>query len=272
MNYLYLKKIFFIAFIIVIPLILVNTQTQRIEQNILFQISGAAGRLIQNIYSAYANSISKTISQWTSLLSVKKTNARLKGENAKLKIQLSRIKELEIKNRHFKNLLQFKNESQFSLLPAEITARDPFPEYHTLTINKGAKHGVKKNMLALVESGVAGYVFRVEKKSAQIILLSNRNTALPAIVQRSRSAGLIEGQGRKKFKLNYIKNEDGAKQGDIIVTYPISKDFPAGLLVGEVLKVEKDEYGLSQDIEVRPAVDFSSMEELFIVLYQNRHD
>ena len=231
-----------------------------------------AVRWSQNMYSSYANSISKTVSQWTSLLAVKKTNARFKTENAKLKIQLSRIQELENKNKQLKNLLQFKNESKFSLLPAEITARDPFPEYHTLTINKGAKHGVKKNMLALVESGVAGYVFRVENVSAQIILLSNRNTALPAVVQRSRAAGLIEGQGKKKFKLNYIKTEGGAKKGDTIVTYPISKNFPAGLLVGEVLRVEKDEYGLSQDIEVRPAVDFSSMEELFIVLYQSRHD
>ena len=261
-----LRKLIIIALIIICPLIFVNIQRNHLQESWFFKIGAVIVLPLRKAYSSFYHSITDTINLYTYLVHVKKNNRLLKKENSLLKAQLLQMQEMEIENQKLNQILQFKNKTRFQLLSARVIASDPFPEYSLLTIDKGSQDGVKKNQLAIVESGVIGYILRVQKQTSHILLLSNQNSVLPVTVQRSRVHGLIEGSSKNLFYLKYLKNEDDIVEGDVIVTNSIHQNFPAGLAVGMVSKIEKDEYGLNPKIEIRPAVKFATIEKLFIIL------
>lgn len=263
MNFFNFKKIIFITVIIIIPLIFINIPA--IQQSFIFKTSSAIVRSIQLSYFNYVHSVSQTTSHFTFLTKIKKNNLRLRQENAQLKIHLMKMKELQLENDRLRDLLKFKKQMAFNLLPAFVIAKDPFPEYYTIIINKGYENGVKKNMLALVESGLIGYVLSTKKNTAQILLLSDRSAILPVMVQRSRAHGLLEGH-RSFLKLNYLEKDD-VQIGDLIITSSITPHLPPGLPVGIVENIQKNEYELKPEIQVRPLSHFSNIKELFIILW-----
>ena len=266
MHFLNFKKFIIIAFIIICPLILINIQRNHLENFWLFRFHSAVMLHLRNSYSKFHHSIANTIYLYTYLINVKKNNRLLKLENTRLKTQLLQMKELTIKNQILNQMLDFKNKVQFDLLSARVIGQDPFPDYNLITVDKGQKDGVQKHQPALVETGVIGYVLRVQKSTSQILLLTNRNSVLPAIVQRSRVHGIIEGHTPRLYHLKYLQNEDDIAVGDNIITSGIDQNFPTGLPIGIVSQIKKDKYGLNPIIEVLPSVHFSNIEELFIIL------
>ena len=266
MNFLNVKISLFVISIIIIPLIFVNIQDSQLEKNFIFRAGVSITHKTHQLFSHYINYISSTVSLYTYIIQVKKNNQALREENRRLKIQLMQMKEIRIENNRLNKLLRFAQQEDFTLLPAKVIAMDPFPNYRLLTIDKGAKNGLKKNMGALVEEGVIGYVFRVHKETAQVLLLSDSSAVLPVTVQRSRVHGLIEGYDERFLKLKYIRNEDDIQVNDQITTSEIDSSFPPGLPVGTVSKIHKEQYGLNQDVDVRLAAGLSQIEELFIII------
>ena len=264
MKFFNLKKIIFIVFIIIIPLIVVNIENQTIKKNFLFRAGAGAIRSIQMIYFNYSSSIVQTLSHFTLLLKVKDNNQTLKRENEQLKIQLQQMKQLETENRQFKQMLDFQKQSPFHLAPAQIISIDPFPAYRSAVINKGSEDGIEKNKLAVVESGVAGYVLSTKKHTSQILFLVDPSAVLPVMIERSRVNGLIEGGA--DLKLNYLQLKDDVQKGDRVVTSSLVPELPSGLPVGVVTEIKISEYKLNKSARVDPLVRFSELKELFIVL------
>ncbi len=269
MNFLNLKTSLFIISIIIIPLIFVNIQDSQLEKTFIFKAGVFVTHKTHQLFSHYINYISNTVSLYTYIIQVKKNNQTLRKENHQLKIQLMQMKEIQTENTRLNKLLQFTEQEGFELLPAKVIAMDPFPNYRLLTVDKGAQNGLKKNMGAIIEEGVLGYVFRVHQDTAQILLLSDRNAVLPVTVQRSRVHGLIEGYEDQLLTLKYIRNEDDIQINDQIVTSGIDSFFPPGLLVGTVSQIHKEQYGLNQEVDVRLAARLSRIEELFIIIKAN---
>src|SRR5262249_15926106 len=92
------------------------------------------------------------------------------------------------------------------------------------------------------------------------------------LVQRSRARGFIEGGGRSNVRLRYLKRSDDVKVGDLVVTSNLSNIFPKGFPIGTVTSIDKSRYGLSQDVEIKPAVEPLNLEEIFIVLNANHQE
>jgi len=269
MNFLNLKTSLFITFIIIIPLIFVNIQDSQLEKNFIFQAGVFITHKTHQFFSHYINYIGNTVTLYTYIIQVKKNNQTLQKENNRLKMQLMQMEEVKIENARLNRLLLFSTQEDFKLLPAKVIAMDPFPNYRLLTVDKGEKDGLKKNMGAIIEEGVIGYVFRVYKDTAQILLLSDRNAVLPVTVQRSRVHGLIEGYDEQFLKLKYLRNEADVQINDQIVTSGIDDFFPPGLPIGAVSQIHKEQYGLSQDVDIRLKAQLSKIEELFIIIKTN---
>lgn len=269
MNFLNFKTSLFIIPIIIAPLIFVNIQDSQLEKNFLFKGGVFITHKTHQLFTNYIDYISNTISLYTYIIQVKKNNQVLQKENSQLKIQLMQMREIQIENDRLNRLLQFTQQENFKLLPAKVIAMDPFPNYRLLTIDKGTKNALQKNMGAIIEQGVIGYVFRVHKDTAQILLLSDRRAVLPVTAQRSRVHGLIEGYDEQSLKLKYIRNEDDIQVNDRIVTSGIDTFFPPGLLVGTISQIQKEEYGLNQEVDVRLAARLPQIEELFIIIKTN---
>lgn len=266
MNIFYIKKRFLIFFILLliggIGLKLINKN----RTNPLF--------FVLEIQTAVVNlkmNISNLLEKYLFLLNLQEKNRDLKKKNTELKVRYQAFEENRKENRRLKQLLKFSSSPSFQLLPAQVAGTDLLARNQIISINKGRKHGVRKFMGVLHPEGVIGYVFRTGPHSSQVISLLNPLSSLPARNQRSRINGLISpGENNslsfRYFDQNFLEEEaEKFQAGDRIVTTK-SDQFPAGFLVGRIVSVSSSVDNMEPRIQVQPAVRFSSLEEVLIII------
>ena len=198
-------------------------------------------------------------------------NKQLKEELAAVRNFSSQLLELQKENHRLRGMLGFKEQTAYTLLPAEIVARDPSQWFETITINKGLADGVRKDMAVVTSEGLVGNVFFVSQNSCRVLMLTDSRRAVSALVQRSRepgSVGIIEGYPEKKgfLRMSNLSPEANIQPGDTVVSSGLGGIFPKGLVIGYVVEVGQDQYGLLQQALVCTAVNFNRLEEVFIVI------
>jgi rod shape-determining protein MreC len=112
--------------------------------------------------------------------------------------------------------------------------------------------------------GVVGRVFFTSDRVSRVLLINDHNSALDAIVQRTRARGIVEGTVAAGCGLKFVKRTEDLQPGDVIVTSGVDGIFPRGLPVGVITTVDKRGQGLFQYAAVRPFVDFGRLEEVLL--------
>jgi len=193
-------------------------------------------------------------------------NRWLSHQNANLMLENSRLREKALENERLKNLLHFKSESQFDLVVGKIIGKDQNGFINSVVLDIGKTDGVSKNMAVVTAQGLAGKIYSVGNKSSIAHLMLDRNFRVGAIVQRTRTPGIIRWfhTGRELILGEVPKRSDVAV-GDTIVTSGISRIFPGGLTIGKVKSISDEKLGMFMSIVVEPAVDFLRLEEVFVV-------
>ena len=102
-----------------------------------------------------------------------------------------------------------------------------------------------------------------------MLLLTDPNSGIDVLVQRTRSRGIVSGSLENGTVLKYVKRSEDVQEGDRLVTSGLDNVFPKGMLVGTVIKVRKQSRGLFQFVEVLPAVQASLVEEVLVVSGEN---
>ncbi len=267
-----LRKVFLVVAVVVVPLMAINMQRKSEEELWFTKPFSLMGGIIQRAYSNFSSGVRGTTGMYVDLINIKTENRELKVEIAELRAQLGSMTELKVENERLNKLLGFRQASNMDLLAAKVVGKDLLLDHQTLSVNRGTSHGVKKNMAALTVGGVVGYVFRADLYTSQILLLTDRYAAIDSLVQRSRARGIVEGNSRDITILKYVKRGDDVKVGDLVVTSGMYNIFPKGFPIGIVNQVNKSQYGMTQELELTPAVDPLNLEELFIVLNANQAD
>jgi len=132
-------------------------------------------------------------------------------------------------------------------------------------IDKGSSDGVRKGMAVVTPLGVVGQVVGVTPLAAKVLLLTDPNSGIDVLVQRTRSRGIVSGSLDSGIVLKYVKRSEDVQEGDRLMTSGIDGIFPKGMMVGTVIKVRKQNIGLFQFIEVLPAVQTSRIENVLVV-------
>lgn len=195
-------------------------------------------------------------------------NQKLRNNLNGLTPKLMLFKELSKENDRLRNTLNYKENNPYnlSLLPAQVVSKGPTPWYRILTINLGGRSGIEIDMSVITMQGLVGRVIEVTPFFSKIILLNDDESAVAAIASRSRDFGVIEGGHPNKLFMRYVSTGADIKVGDVILTSRASSIFPPGIPIGTVTHASKREHDLFYQIEVKPAVDFSKIEEVFVVL------
>jgi rod shape-determining protein MreC len=126
----------------------------------------------------------------------------------------------------------------------------------TLTIDRGERDGVVKGAAVLAPGGVVGQVFLASAHAARVLLITDHNSGVDAIVQRTRARGIVEGTVTEGCGLKFVKRTEDLQPGDVVVTSGVDGIFPRGLPIGQLTSVDKRGQGLFQYASVRPFVDF----------------
>jgi rod shape-determining protein MreC len=200
------------------------------------------------------------------LVSVAEENSRLKRLLAQAVQENNRLTEVDLSNQRLRELLNFKKESLRQIVAAEVVGRDPSPWYQTIVIDKGEADGVTKSSPVVVAEGIVGQVIDVSDRFAKVLLLIDQDSAVDALVQRSRARGVIKGDGEGRCIYQYVLRKDDVGVGDIVVSSGLDGVFPKGLRLGQVSEVVRRNAGLFQEVIITSFVDFEKLEEVLVVL------
>lgn len=195
------------------------------------------------------------------LKQIHKDNLRLKEENKKLNNLYDRARALEIENKLLSELMNYAIPPEAEFITTRVIAEEGDAFSHSVIAYTGSKN-VKKGQVALSEKGVVGRVDRVGNVYAKIILMTDINSKIPVMVERNRVRGILSGDNTPTPKMIFIPLEAELKVGDRIVTSGVAGVFPAGLPVGRILSIDKN------DIKIRP---FGSLEQLEYVKIVDYH-
>ena len=196
---------------------------------------------------------------------LKTENETLKRELADAQIAVQQQRALADRARGLQQLLELRDRSNLKTTAAQIIGDAPTPDFRTITIDKGTLHGLKTDMAVLAPAGVVGRIVKPTARAAIVQLLIDRNAAAGVIIERSRAQGVAMGAGDGRLRLEYMSEAFDVAVGDEVVTSGIDNIYPKGFAVGKIDSIEKSGAAYRR-ITIKPAVDFSALEEVLIVL------
>lgn len=200
------------------------------------------------------------------LISTAKENDRLNQELSHLRQAQIRCSETELANHRLRELLMFRNSVPGRMIPAEVIGRDPSPWFQTIMIDKGGADQVTKGLPVVVPDGIVGQVVKVSRYNAQILMIIDKNSSVDALVQRTRSRGIIRGDGDGKCRFDFVLRKEEVEIGDRVIASGLDNVYPKGLAIGRISAVVKPNSGIFQEISITPYVDYEKLEEVFVVV------
>jgi rod shape-determining protein MreC len=208
---------------------------------------------------------------YIALRHVREENLHLRRDLLRGRAETSSIAELKTENERLKRLLQYADrESPTRLLVAEVIAVGASPHSHVLRIARGSADGVREGAPVIAPDGIVGQVTAdVTSSYAVVNLIVSPTSAVPAVSQRTRARSTVKGVGDvTRCKLEYALRTDDLQEGDLLLTAGGPGFFPKGLSIGRVVNVSKKPTGMFTAAEVVPAVNFSRLDEVMVVLDQ----
>jgi rod shape-determining protein MreC len=220
---------------------------------------------VQRVSSAIVSSVRGGWTNYISLRDVRSENDALKRQLADAQLQLQEQRALAERSRGLLATLGLRDRSNLQTIAAEVIGAGASTDFKAVTIDKGTTDGVRADMAVMAPAGVVGRVVVPSARAAKVQLLTDRNAAAGVLIERSRSHGVAVGAGDELLRMEYVSEVADVVVGDSVVTSGIDGIYPKGYVVGRVESVEKSGTSYKQ-ILVRPAVDFSSVEEVLVAL------
>jgi rod shape-determining protein MreC len=239
----------------------VNTRT---GVPVLEQVTFGIFSEIQRGMSSGVNGVRRVWSGYVGLRQVKQENDDLKKQLADAQVALQAQRALGDRARGLEKLLELRDRVTLQTAAAEIIGASASQEFRTVTIDKGTRDGLRPDMAIISPAGVVGRVVIPSARSARVQLLIDRNAAAGALIERSRAQGVVVGAGEDRLRLENVSETADIIAGDTVVSSGIEGIYPKGFVIGTIELVEKSGPAYKR-ITVKPAVDFSSLEEVLVV-------
>lgn len=205
------------------------------------------------------------IRKWNDL---SEENQWLRRRNAMLMLEKSQLTEAKLENQRLRELLDFKSESHLDLISAKVIGREEEGFVNSVLLAVGKNDSVETNMAVVTSQGLVGKIFSVGAHRSVCQLLLDRNFRVSAMVQRSRVTGIVKWQTGDEVVLSEVPKRLEVAVGDTVVTSGMSSIFPGGLEIGRISRISEQRQSMFMNIEVKPIVDFSKLEEVFVIKYQ----
>lgn len=188
-------------------------------------------------------------------------NLRLAEENRKL-LQWQQVAlKLTADNRAMRGLLKVVPESAVSYVTARVIANSGGGYVRTVMVNAGSEHGLARGQAAIAEEGLIGRLTEVGSRAARILLITDLNSRIPVVIQRSRANAVLAGDNSERPRLVFVSEPNAIKVGDRVVTSGEGGVFPPGLPVGLVAAAE---HGA---VRVEPFAELSQLGHVLLVDY-----
>lgn len=203
---------------------------------------------------------------YVALRGVRKENQELRAQVLKLQDQNLALGESQRENERLRRLLDFSRAEPAPSVVAAVVGIGLAPNFLSLRISRGSQDGIRKGMAVVTPLGVVGKVQEVSGHYADVLLISDANSAIAVESQRSRARATVHGGGEnRRCRLDFAERSALFDDGDLLITSGTDGVFPKGLAVGRVTHIKRQKAGYSLTGEVEPAVDLATVEEVLVV-------
>jgi len=260
------KSLVLLAGVILLQVLLLAVQIKRDSQGRLirvwtvgavspFQRAGASGiggiRGIWNHYFALQNA--------------SRENERLRSENDTLKLQINQLQSRAAEADRLAWLLNFRQAHQnVPMLGARVIGTSADTQSQTVYLDRGERDGIKRNMGVITPDGVVGKVIEAYSNTSQVLLLSDKDSGVGAMISESRIQSPVGGVGEPLLSMKYVPNDDEVNLGQHVVTSGMDRIFPRDLPVGTVSQIKAG--NPFKQIRIRPSANLERLEEVIVLL------
>lgn len=200
------------------------------------------------------------------LKDLNKENAELLQKNLELEGEISRLKEVARENEVLRQGLEILKKGQTIVEMARVVGKDVQVAGEWILVNKGVKHGIEENMAVVsAEFALVGKVIEVMSSFSKVMLITNKESIVAALVEGGRSEGLVKKEEKGRLFMDFIPRDEKMEIGERVITSGMDNIYPKGILIGKIENIDLSQNQLFQKITITPAVDFSKLEEIFIV-------
>ncbi|HVZ80583.1 MAG TPA: rod shape-determining protein MreC [bacterium] len=190
---------------------------------------------------------------------------RLQLENQSLRIELSNHKSTEEELARLQRMEEIKPTLSRKAHLARIIAHDPSVWNSSFIVDAGSDAGIQVDSPVISEQGLVGRVIEVSSGNSRVLLASDPDFSVAGIDDRSRVSGVVQGTGRNQLRYGYVSAAEDVQKDDVILSSGLGGVFPKGYRLGTVIRKGEAENGLMADILLAPAVDFASLDYVFIL-------
>jgi rod shape-determining protein MreC len=258
--------------IVVGQLVLISAQVPSKAGVPVFQaVTFGAFARVQGGTSGFLRGIGNVWGNYVWLRGVRGENEELRKQVSELSVRLQEQRALAQRATRLQELLSLQTSTPLPTLAAEVIAGNPNPGMLTITIGKGSADGVQTDMAVVAPAGLVGRIIGPPAAhAARVQLLIDRNAAAGAYTERAHAGGMVVGVDHDPpLAMDLVSNMADVKPGDLVMASGVDGIYPKGFAIGRVESSERGS-GLYRAIGVRPSVDFSSLEEVLVVLVPPR--
>jgi rod shape-determining protein MreC len=260
------RSLFLLGGVVLIQVLLLAVQIKRDSQGRLIRVWTVGA--VSPFERAGAHGISHVRDTWNHYFALQNTsrdNEELKRENGALKLQITQLESKAAEADRLASLLKFRQTNQdVPMVSARVIGGSPDSVSQTIYLDRGERDGIRRNMGVITPDGVVGKVIESYKDTAQVLLLTDKDSGVGAMLADSRIQKPVGGTGEPLLVMKYISNDDTVNSGERVVTSGMDRIFPRDLPVGTVADVKA---GVPfKQIRVRPSANLDRLEEVFVLL------
>ncbi len=269
----FLKRYFLIVASLILSILsfqIASSNVRGIGSSII--IGGVATIVTAPVMSTFNYTVDGIRGIWNSymyLVNLKQENETLKDIVIKLKQENNRLQEGLLTDNRLREFFSFTENMPISFKASTVIGINNLDWFSTVTVDKGSEDNIEKDMAVLTANGIVGRVIETYSKTSKVLLTIDPRSNIDVIIQRTRIKGIAEGKGDNRLILKYVQQFEDIQIGDIVVSAGIGGIFPKGVMVGEVVKVEKSDDSFFKSIEIKTSVDFKKLEEVLIAANQS---
>ena len=190
----------------------------------------------------------------------------LQQKQIKSQIELNKYKTLAKENKRLRNMLGFKGERSFQVIPANVLSDVGSHTMNSLTVDQGSQDGVVLlSGVVDAQAQLVGKVVAVSRNTALVQLVNDKNFRVSVREMRSRNVGILSYTLRQGYVIGDVPRNAEVIAGDSVVTSGFSDIFPEHIFVGWVSDITPVIEDYVKSVQVDLAADFNRLEEVFIL-------
>jgi rod shape-determining protein MreC len=260
------KSIFLLAGVVLLQILLLALQIKRDSQGRLIRVwTVGAFSPFERAGNHGIGHLRETWRHYFALQNTSRENEQLRRENDELKMQVNQLQSKATEADRLALLLNFhKSHENVPMLGARVIATSAGTASATIMLDRGSKDHIKKNMGVITPEGVVGKVVEVYDNTSEVLLLTDKDSGVGAMLSNSRKQSPVGGAGEPLLVMKYVANDDVVNVGERVVTSGMDKIFPRDLPIGTITEIKPG--NPFKSIRIRPSADLERLEEVIVLL------